>query len=81
MTLTDIILLIVIAAILIIPSIYIYRKKKSGAHCIGCPDAGTCNKCDSHTEPKPEEHSSCGCNAGCGGCGGDCHSNTDNTNK
>ena len=39
---------IVISAILIIVgliSLYIYKEKKKGVRCIGCPSAGKCNGC------------------------------------
>lgn len=50
---TDIIILTAIAAIVGAASLYIYRAKKNGAKCIGCP-AGGCGSCSS----------ACGC--GCG---------------
>ena len=41
---------IIITAILIIiigsASYYIWKEKKNGKKCIGCPSAGTCKKCD-----------------------------------
>ena len=50
----------VIAAVIIIAIValavrYIYKAKKSGAKCIGCPDSKTCSA---------QSCSSCGC--GCG---------------
>lgn len=37
---------IILAAILVIvvgaAALYIYKAKKSGKKCIGCPDSGTC---------------------------------------
>ena len=41
---TDIILGLIIAAIVAGAVIYIYRAKKSGQTCIGCPNAKNCNK-------------------------------------
>lgn len=35
---------------------YIYKAKKSGVKCIGCPDAGTCGS---------KAEGSCGCCNGC----------------
>ena len=52
----DLILIVVIAAILIGAAWYIYKAKKSGQKCIGCPDSGSCPHC--------KDGSSC-----CGGCG------------
>ena len=53
---------IIPAAILILvvgaAALYVYRAKKSGKKCIGCPDGGSCGG---------------GCAGHCGGCGG-CHS-------
>lgn len=47
------ILIAVIAAIISLAALYIYRSKKKGQHCIGCPSGGCCQG---------------GC-AGCSGCG------------
>ena len=50
----SIIAAIVIIIIVAAASLYIYKAKKSGQKCIGCPDSKTCGgKCHS-----------------CGGCGG-----------
>ena len=38
----DILILAIIVFILGGAALYIYRAKKSGAKCIGCPDAKTC---------------------------------------
>lgn len=51
---------IVIAVICILvgfASFYIYKSKKSGKRCIGCPDGGSCSKSscccnDSHKSAK-----------------------------
>lgn len=48
MNTTDYIVIAVIAAILILAGFFIYKSKKSGKKCIGCPDscacsAGNCN--------------------------------------
>ena len=49
----DILILAIIVLILGGAALYIYRAKKSGAKCIGCPDAKTCGaNCSS---------CSCGC--------------------
>ena len=39
----NLILILVLAAIIGGASLYIYRAKKSGAKCIGCPDSKTCS--------------------------------------
>ncbi|MBO7184807.1 MAG: FeoB-associated Cys-rich membrane protein [Oscillospiraceae bacterium] len=53
MNTVDYILIAVIAAILGSVAFYIYKAKKSGKKCIGCPDSGSCSgKC-----------------SGCQGCG------------
>lgn len=42
-------------------ALYVYKAKKSGKKCIGCPDAGNCG-------------SGHGCGGCCGGsCGHSCH--------
>ena len=51
----DVILIFVLVLILGVAAWYIYRSKKSGKKCIGCPDGATCaGKC-------------AGCNGKCGG--------------
>jgi len=39
---TDLILILVIAAILAGAILYIRKEKKRGVRCVGCPDGGTC---------------------------------------
>ena len=52
----DLVIIVVIAVILGGAAWYIYRSKKKGVQCIGCPDAKTCSgKC-----------------SGCSGKGGNC---------
>ena len=41
---TNIIALAVIVLILGLAISYIYKEKKKGTHCIGCPSAGNCHK-------------------------------------
>ncbi len=53
----DYIIIFVVAAIIGGAAYYIYRAKKSGKKCIGCPDAATCS----------------GNCAGCSGCKGKIH--------
>jgi len=53
----DYVIIAVIALILGCAVFYIYKAKKSGKKCIGCPDGATCSgKCS-------------GCSGNCGGCG------------
>ena len=50
--------LIVIAVILVIvggASYYIYRAKKNGKKCIGCPGSGSCGGCSCGCNNKTEE--------------------------
>ena len=42
---TNIIIIAIIALILAGAAFYIYKSKKSGKKCIGCPHSGTCGKC------------------------------------
>lgn len=52
----DYIILGIIAVIVGGAAFYIYKAKKSGKKCIGCPDSGSCSgNC-----------SGCGCSCGCG---------------
>ena len=41
----DILIIVIIAAILGGAGYAIYRSKKAGKKCIGCPDSGTCGAC------------------------------------
>lgn len=53
----DIIIAVIIIAIVAAASLYIYKAKKSGKKCIGCPDGGSCSS-----------SGGCGsCSCGCGG--------------
>lgn len=54
----DIIVILIVAVIVVLAGIYIYKAKKSGKKCIGCPDGCNCSK-------KQNGESSC-----CGGCSG-----------
>ena len=49
----DILIIAVIVLILGLAAWYVYKSKKSGKKCIGCPDSGSCS----------------GSGAGCSGCG------------
>ncbi len=50
----DYIIIGVVALILGLAVAFIYRSKKKGQKCIGCPDGGSCASCCS------------GCNGACG---------------
>ena len=41
----DLIIIAVVAVIIGLAAYYIYKEKKSGAKCIGCPSAKTCGGC------------------------------------
>ena len=59
----DVIVILLIAAIVGGASYYIYRAKKKGRGCIGCPDSANCSKYN-------ESVSSCGGNCSfCTSCG------------
>ena len=49
MTLENIILVTVIAAVLILAAWAIRKSKKKGNPCIGCPNSGCCSGCSRHT--------------------------------
>jgi len=55
----NIIVILILVIIVGLAAFYVYRAKKSGKKCIGCPDSGCSCK----------NASSCGGNCGC--CGGD----------
>ncbi len=55
----DIIVIIIVAVIVMLAGLYIYKAKKSGKKCIGCPDAENCGKNNDST-----------CNGNCSGCSG-----------
>ncbi len=56
---TNLIVFAVIAAIVGGAGLYIYKAKKRGVKCIGCPDGESCGK--GHT-----------CSGGCASCAGGC---------
>lgn len=42
----DFIVIAVILAIIGLAAFYVYKAKKSGKKCIGCPDGGSCQSCN-----------------------------------
>jgi len=63
MKLIDFMILAAVAALLFLIVRYIYKQKKKGVQCIGCPDSKTCSG-----------HCS-GCNGNCGNCTGKAKTN------
>lgn len=51
----DYIVIAIIAVIVLAAAGYIYKAKKSGKKCIGCPEGGSCG---------------CSCSGSCGHCSG-----------
>lgn len=39
---TDLIIIVVVAAIVVLAGLYVYKAKKSGQKCVGCPNSKTC---------------------------------------
>lgn len=58
---TNLIVFLMIAAIVGGAGRYIYRAKKRGVKCIGCPAGETCGKGGGHA-----------CSGSCASCGGSC---------
>ena len=53
---TDLILIAVLAVIVGLAARYVYRAKKSGAKCIGCPVAGSCaGTCGCNSEQRDQK--------------------------
>lgn len=56
----NLIILAVVAVIITLSGRYLYRAKKRGARCIGCPSGCSCNeKCGGCRCEKSEESASC----------------------
>lgn len=49
---TDIIIIAAVALIVFLAGYYVYRAKKNGKKCIGCPECGSCNSknCSCYSE-------------------------------
>ncbi len=52
----DLIVLLIVAIIVVLAGLYVYKAKKNGKKCIGCPYAETCGK---------NNQSSCNGNSSC----------------
>ena len=39
---TDLTIILVVAAVLALAGLYVYKAKKSGQKCVGCPHSKTC---------------------------------------
>lgn len=47
----NLIIILVIAGILFLAGLYIYKEKKRGKSCIGCPYSGSCSgKCSTNAD-------------------------------
>ena len=53
MNLATIIAVIVLVAVVFLAGRYIYREKKRGVKCVGCPYAGSCEKHSASVSTKP----------------------------
>ena len=58
MNLATVIAVIVLAAVIFLAGRYIYREKKRGVKCVGCPYADSCKKHGAPVSTKPAH--SCG---------------------
>lgn len=58
---TNLIVFMIIAAIVGGAGLYMYKAKKRGVKCIGCPAGETCGRQGGHA-----------CSGGCASCGGSC---------
>ncbi len=45
---SDIIVTLIIITIVSFSSLYIFKEKKKGVKCIGCPLSKTCHKCNTN---------------------------------
>lgn len=60
MNISNLIVIAIVAAIVLLVSLYLWSAKKSGVKCIGCPEGKNCS-------------GSCALNSeGCSGCPGGC---------
>lgn len=66
---TDIILGVVILVIVALAGGYVYKARKKGVKCIGCPSGSNCHS--SSKSKSKSDSSDCGC--GCGGNDSGCH--------
>jgi hypothetical protein len=52
---TDIIIVAIVIAIVALAGFYVYRQKKKGKKCIGCPYSDSCSSGCSCSESKDEK--------------------------
>ncbi len=57
----DFLIIVILLAIVAGAGAYVYKAKKSGKKCIGCPDGASCGG-----------QSGTGCSGSCGSCSGAC---------
>ncbi len=60
MKLEDILIIAILVVVIGLAAFYVYKAKKSGKKCIGCPDGGSCDGschgcCGCGTESKQNE--------------------------
>ena len=58
----DVVVIILIAIIIGGALLYIFKQKKKGVKCIGCPYSKECNKKKNDFKNLDNESCSCGCN-------------------
>lgn len=49
---SDLIVIAIVFAAVCAAALYIYKEKKNGAHCIGCPNSKSCSGCCSMNSEK-----------------------------
>ena len=55
----NLILAVILLAILFLAARYVYKAKKNGQKCIGCPHGGKCGTAENEYSP------CCGCSSSC----------------
>ncbi len=59
---TDFIAAAVLLAVITAAARYIYKEKKRGVRCVGCPDAGSCAACRQQSQ---DSNTACGREGAC----------------
>lgn len=57
----DWIVLGIVAIIIVLAVRYLYKAKKSGVKCVGCPSGGCCSHNSEKKNKTEEQHSCCSC--------------------